>query len=132
MKSVTGDDNVQTFDTDYCGPLRMYFYLRFFEPLKGSVVARGESKKLDVKLLEELLNKIFNTNTRQNKRILEAFILQHAIEFDGEDVPFSDCEMEEVYVSFTTSNHPKPAKTSQNDPKRPTTSHNCPQPAKST
>ena len=41
--------------------------------------------------IEELLNKIFNTITR-----LDAFILQHEIEFDGEDVAFSDYEMEEV------------------------------------
>ena len=44
--------------------------------------------------IEELLNKIFNTITRQNERILDAFILQHEIEFDGEDVAFSDYEME--------------------------------------
>ena len=58
--------------------------------MKGKVVARRESKKLNVKLIEELLNEIFNTNTRQNKRVLDAFILQHEIEFDREDVPFSD------------------------------------------
>ena len=74
----------------------MYFYLSLLEPLKGSVVAGSESKKHDVKLIGELLNKIFNTNTRQNERILDAFILQHEIKFDGEDVPFSDYEMEEV------------------------------------
>ena len=68
----------------------MYFYLSLFNPMKGKIVARKESKKLDVKLIEELLNEIFNTNTRQNKRTLDAFILQHEIEFDREDVPFSD------------------------------------------
>ena len=48
-------------------------------------------------MIGELLNKIFNTNTQQNERILDdALILQHEIEFDGEDVPFSDYEMEEV------------------------------------
>ena len=51
-------------------------------------------KKLNVKVIGELLNKIFNTNTQQNERTLDAFILQHEIEFDGEDVPFSDYEME--------------------------------------
>ena len=81
---------------DYCRPFQICFYLSLFEPLKSSVVARSESKKLDVKLIEELLNEIFNTNTRQNERILDAFILQHEIEFDGEDFPFSDYEMEEV------------------------------------
>ena len=55
----------------------------------------SSSKKLDVKLIGEMLNKIFNTSTRQNKRILDAFILQHDIEFDGEDVPLCDNEMEE-------------------------------------
>ena len=74
----------------------MYFYLSLLEPLKGSIVATSESKKHDVKLIGELLNEIFNTNTRQNERILDAFILQHEIKFDGEDVPFSDYEMEEV------------------------------------
>lgn len=75
----------------------MYFNLSLFEPLKGSVLARSESKNLNVKVIGELLNKIFNTNTQQNERILDdALILQHEIEFDGEDVPFSDYEMEEV------------------------------------
>ena len=95
VKVVTVDDNLQSFDTDYCRPSQMYFYLSLFEPLKGSVVAESSSKKLDVKLIEEMLNEIFNTNTRQNKRILDAFILQHDIEFDWEDVPLSDDEMEE-------------------------------------
>ena len=74
----------------------MYFYLSFFKPLKDSVVARKESKKLNVKLIGELLKEIFNTNTRHNERILDAFILQHEIEFDREDVRFSDYEIEEV------------------------------------
>ena len=59
------------------------------------MVAVSSSKKLDVKLIGEMLNKIFNTSTRQNKRILDAFILQYDIEFDGEDVPLCDNEMEE-------------------------------------
>ena len=67
---------LQSFDTDYCGPFQMHFYLSLFEPLKGSIVARSESKKLDVKLIGEPLNEIFNTNTRQNERILDVFILQ--------------------------------------------------------
>ena len=75
----------------------MYFNLSLFEPLKGSVLAKRESKNLNVKVIGELLNKIFNTDTQQNERILDdALILQHEIEFDGEDVPFSDYEMEEV------------------------------------
>ena len=52
------------------------------------MVAVSSSKKLDVKLIGEMLNKIFNTSTRQNKRILDAFILQHDIEFDGETFPY--------------------------------------------
>lgn len=56
----------------------MYFNLSLFEPLKGSVLARSESKNLNVKVIGELLNKIFNTNTQQNERILDdALILQH-------------------------------------------------------
>ena len=95
VKVVTVDYNLQSFDTDYYGRFQMYIYLSLFEPLKGSVVARSESRQLDVKLMGELLNEIFNTNTRQNERILDAFILQHEIEFNGDDVPFSDYKMEE-------------------------------------
>ena len=95
VKVVTVDDNLQSFDTDYCGPIRMYFYFSLLEPLKGSVVAESSSKKLNAKLIGEMMNEIFNTNTRQNERILDAFILQHDIQFDGEDVPLSDNEMEE-------------------------------------
>ena len=43
----------------------------------------------------EMLKEIFSTNTRQNERILDLLILQHDIDFDGEDVPLSDGEMEE-------------------------------------
>ena len=57
---------------------------------------RSESKRINVKLIWELLNEIFNINTRQNERIVDASILQHEIEFDGEDVLFSDYEMEET------------------------------------
>ena len=32
---------------------------------------------------------------RQNERIPDAFILQHDIDFDGEDVALSDNQMEE-------------------------------------
>ena len=42
-----------------------------------------------------MLNEIFNLNTRQNERILDAFILQHDIEFGGVEEDFSDNEMEE-------------------------------------
>ena len=42
-----------------------------------------------------MLNKIFNTNARQNERILDVFILLHDIKFGGEDVALSDTKMEE-------------------------------------
>ena len=58
-KVVTVDDNLRSFDTDYCGPFQMYFYLSLFKLLKESVAARKESKKLDVKLIGELLNETF-------------------------------------------------------------------------
>ena len=96
VKFVTVDDNLQSFDTDYCGSFQMYFYLSLFRPLKDSAVARKEFKKVDVKLIVELLKKLFNTNTQQNERILDAFIQQHEIKFDGEDVRFSDYKIEEV------------------------------------
>ena len=63
--------------------------------MEGSVVAESSSKKLNVKLIGEMLNETFNLNTRQNERILDAFILQHDIEFDGAEEDFSDNEMEE-------------------------------------
>ena len=89
------EDNLQSFDTDYCGPFKMYLFLTLFEPMEGSVVAESSSKKLNVKLIGEMLKEIFNLNTRQNERILDAFILQHDIEFGGVEEDFSDNEMEE-------------------------------------
>lgn len=95
VKVVTVDNNLQSFDTDCCSSLQMYLYLSLFEPLNVSVVGESSSKKLDVKLIEEMLNKIFNTNARQNERILDVFILLHDIKFGGEDVALSDTKMEE-------------------------------------
>ena len=69
------DDNLQSFDTDYCGLFQIYFYLNLFEPLNTSVAAESSTKKLDVKLIGELLNHLFKTRTRQNERILDAFII---------------------------------------------------------
>ena len=57
----------------------MYFYLSLFEPLRGSVVAESSSKKPDAKLIGEMLNETFNTNTRQNEKIMDAFIFQRDI-----------------------------------------------------
>ena len=85
VKVVTVDNNLQSIETDYCGPFQIYFYLNLFEPVKGSAVAGPLSKKLDVKLIDALLNEMFNTRTQQNKRILDAFILQHDIKFNGEE-----------------------------------------------
>ena len=87
MNVVTVDNNLQTFDTEYCDPFQMYFNLSLFEPPKGSVMVESSSKKLNVKLIGEMLNEIFTTNLRQNERILDAFILQHDIEFDGKTFP---------------------------------------------
>ena len=47
-------------------------------------MAEPSSKKLDVKLIDTLLN----------ERILDAFILQRDIEFDGEEASLTDKEME--------------------------------------
>ena len=63
--------------------------------MEDSVVAESSSKNLDVKLVGEMLNEIFKLNTRQNERILEAFILQHDIEFDGVEENLVDNEMKE-------------------------------------
>ena len=94
IKVVTVDGNLQSFDTGFCGPFQMYF-LSLFEPMKGSVVDESSSKKRDVKLIGVMLNEKFNLNTRQNERILDAFILAHDIEFDGVEEDLSDNEMEE-------------------------------------
>ena len=94
VKVVKVDDNLQSFETDYCGSFQMHLYLNLFKPVKGSVVAEPSSKKLDVKLIDALLNEMFNTRTRQNERILDAFILQHNREFDGEEASLTDKEME--------------------------------------
>ena len=95
VKLVTVGGNLQSFDMDYCGPFQMYLYLSLLKPLKGSVLVESSSKELNVKLIGEMLNEIFNTSTRQNERVRDAFILQHDIKFDGEDVPLSVDEMEE-------------------------------------
>ena len=79
------DDNLKSFDTDYCGIFQAYFYLNLFEPLNRSVVAERSTKKLDIKLIGELFNELFNTITRQNKRILDAFIMQDVLEFDRDE-----------------------------------------------
>ena len=71
------DDNLQSFDTDYCGIFHACFYLNLFEALNTSVAAEHSTKKLSVKLIGELLNELFNTRTRQNERILDAFIMQY-------------------------------------------------------
>ena len=92
VKVVTVDDNVQSHDTDYCGPFQMYFYLNLFEPLETSAVAKSSSKKLTVDLIGKLLNETFvNGETRHNERIVDAFILQNNIKFADS----SDSEMEE-------------------------------------
>ena len=65
MKVVMVDNNLQ-----------MCFYFSLFEPLKSSAVAESSSKKLNVKLIGEMLNEIFNNNVRQNERILDVFILK--------------------------------------------------------
>ena len=58
-------------------------------------MTESSSKKLEVKLIGDMLNEMFNTKMRQNERIPDAFILQHDIEFDGESVVISDSQMEE-------------------------------------
>ena len=95
VKVIMADNNLQSFNMHYYGPFQMYFYISLFKSLKGGVVAESLCKKLDVRLIGEMLNEIFNTNKRQNERILDAFILQHDIMFDREDVPLSEDEMEE-------------------------------------
>ena len=82
VEVVTVDDNLQSLSTDYCGVFQLYFYLNLFESLNTSIVAKKSTKKLDIKLIGELLQLLFNTGTHQNEGILDAFILQHGFEFD--------------------------------------------------
>ena len=56
VKVVTVDDNLQSFNTDYCGVFQLYSYLNLFKPLNTSIVAKTSTKKLDIKLIGELLN----------------------------------------------------------------------------
>lgn len=63
--------------------------------MESSVVAESSSKNRNVKLIGEMLNEIFNLNTRQNERILVAFILQPDIELDGVEEDLSENEIEE-------------------------------------
>ena len=83
----TVDDRLQSFDTDYCEPFQLYFYLNLFESLETSMVAKAKSKKLDRKLLSELLNELFSLNFRQNKKMLDVFILERFIDFAESDTP---------------------------------------------
>ena len=88
---VTVEDNIQSLDTDYCGPFQMHFYLTLFEPLETSVVARSTSKNLTVDLIRELPNEINVIETKHNEKMLDSFILQNDIEF----AESSDSEMDE-------------------------------------
>ena len=85
VKIVTLDDNFQSFDTNYCRIFQVYFYLNLFEPFYTNVVAERSTKKLDVKLIGELLNELSNTRTSQNERILDAFIMQHGLELHRDE-----------------------------------------------
>ena len=49
------------------------------------MVAERSTKKLEVKLIGELFNELFNTITPQNKRILDAFIMQDGLGFDRDE-----------------------------------------------
>ena len=87
MRLYTMDDRLQSFNTNYCGPFQLYIYLNLFKPSETSVVAQAESKKLYGKLLCKLLNKLFSLNSRHNEKMLDAFILEHFIDFAGRDAP---------------------------------------------
>ena len=67
VKVVKVDNNLQSFKTDYCGLFQMYFYLNLFEPIKGSVVAELSSKKLNVKQIDALLNKMLTQELNRTK-----------------------------------------------------------------
>ena len=86
VKVVTVDDHLKSFETNYCGSFQMYFYLDLSEPVKDSAVAEPSSKNLDIKLIDTSMNEMLNTETQQNERILDAFMLQHSIEFNEEEV----------------------------------------------
>ena len=62
----TVDDRLQTFDTDYCIPFKLSFYQNLLKLLETIMVAQVKSKKLDRKLLSELLSKLFSLNSYWN------------------------------------------------------------------
>ena len=93
VKVVTLDDNLQSFQTDYCGVFQMKFYLDLFEPLQTSITARSNSKKLTVKPISNMLNEIFSLNTRHNECWMH-FSLQNDIDFSTSEYESSDNEME--------------------------------------
>ena len=94
VKVVTVDDNLQSFQTDYCRIFQMSFYLYLFYSLETSIIARSNSKKRTVELIGKMLNEIFSLNTRHNEIMLDAFILQNDIDFSTSEDESSDNEME--------------------------------------
>ena len=54
---------------------------------------QAKSKKLDRKLLSELLNEMFSLKSRHNKKMCDTFILEHYIYFAESDTPTNNlCE----------------------------------------
>ena len=69
------------------------------------MVAECSTKKLDVKLIGEPLNELYNTRTIQNERVLDAFIMQHGLEFDRDETndqkeEKSDNSNEKLMINF--------------------------------
>ena len=94
VKVVTVDDNLQSFQTDYCRIFQTSFYLYLFYSLETSIIARSNSKKRTVELIGKMLNEIFSLNTRHNEIMLDAFVLQNDIDFSTSENESSDNVME--------------------------------------
>ena len=86
-------NTLQELNSDYCGPFQLYFYYNLFEPYENSIVAHRKNKKLDYKLLQNLLNEMLTRNSVINKRIIDGFIMINKL---GLDEDYSEMSEEDT------------------------------------
>ena len=66
------EDPIQNLETDSCGPFPTYFYKNLFFPNNDS--ALNDHDKLTYEAVQDLLNKLFMTDTKENERIICNYI----------------------------------------------------------
>ena len=71
------DDQLQNFKSDTCGLFQLYFYTNLFVPKNNSKIVN--SKSLNLKTIENLLNGIFSLNVSENEQLVETFADEHNI-----------------------------------------------------